>query len=316
MPWDDLGSEKVDVILCISAIHYARDQQELIDLLMARLTHDGVLVLEIGCAPGEEETFMEVERSIDTRLFPTRSKIHAMLAKYAFKSIGSSVPQGGDPVPRHIYHVYHARPYAVTFLDGHYSGKTSAVKALIRPEIRRITGDEVYWQIAGNKIEASPDLREVVAFAPGTRHINSAEITLKICTQGLLPELLSLFLYIAGKENFVLDHFVPAGHRGQVCELLYENGYFVVNAGLHEAAKTIWTRCRPPYKQYLAYTEHLRARNVIDEDAYLAANPDVAEAVAQGTLPSGQYHYLYSGKKEKRKLLPEATSSGPADSDN
>jgi hypothetical protein len=37
-----------------------------------------------------------------------------------------------------------------------------------------------------------------------------------------------------------------------------------------------------------------------DEEAYLSANPDVRDAVAAGTVPSGLVHYLSWGRHEKR----------------
>src|ERR1700689_1119646 len=41
-----------------------------------------------------------------------------------------------------------------------------------------------------------------------------------------------------------------------------------------------------------------------DEADYLAANPDVAHAVAEGTLQSVLAHYLYFGANENRSLRP------------
>lgn len=41
-----------------------------------------------------------------------------------------------------------------------------------------------------------------------------------------------------------------------------------------------------------------------DEKAYLLANPDVAQAVANGSVPSGTHHYEVAGKFEGRPLSP------------
>jgi hypothetical protein len=43
-----------------------------------------------------------------------------------------------------------------------------------------------------------------------------------------------------------------------------------------------------------------------DEDAYLAANPDVAQAVHDRTVVSGWYHVLFEGHREGRPGLPVA----------
>lgn len=305
MSWEDLGPERFDAIFCISVIHYANDQQAMIDALMARLAPDGVLILEISHAPGEEDVFVEVERSIDTRLFPTRAKVRSMLSPYTFKLIAQSAQQAGDPIPRYVYHVYHKRPYAVTMLDGHYTGKTTTAEALLRPEIRRIPGDALYAEIANGKRAVSAALGEAVAFVPGTRRMDSAGVTFALCEKGLLPALLDVVLEIAGGEDFLLDHFIPSPHRNAAREHLNANGYYVVDLSLHEAENPPWTRQRPPFEQYGKYTRYLEKRYAVDEGEYLAANPDVAQAVAEGKIPSGRYHYLYFGRKENRKLRPE-----------
>ena len=87
-----------------------------------------------------------------------------------------------------------------------------------------------------------------------------------------------------------------------MAEELERAGFFVVNVSIHGAREQAWLRLRPSPGQYGAYMDSLLERSRIDEDAYLAANPDVARAVAEGKLPSGQVHYWFFGKREKRKL--------------
>lgn len=304
MSWEDLGPEKYDLILCLSAIHYAKDQQGLLDSLMSRLNPGGLLVLELGVAPGEAAEFVPVKRSIDTRFFPTKAKLQAMLAPYAFKYIGPSVDQAGDPLPRHVYHVCNALPLAVLFLDEHYTGKTRAAAGMIRPEIPRLSGDGIYRRIADCKLDAPEALRALISPAPGTGHIDSAAVTLAACEAGLLPQLAGLYIQLAGGKDFVLDTYIPEAYRGALAEKLERAGFFVANVSLRGVREQAWLRQRPPLDQYEAYMDSLLARSRIDEDAYLAANPDVAKAVAEGKLPSGQVHYWFFGKREKRKLKP------------
>src|SRR5688572_810076 len=45
-----------------------------------------------------------------------------------------------------------------------------------------------------------------------------------------------------------------------------------------------------------------------DEEAYLRANPDVAEAVRKGGMPSGRVHFEHHGKREGRRLLVRGAS--------
>ena len=306
--WTELGPRKYDVILCLSAMHYAADQEALIRLLMSRLEPGGVLVLEIGVAEGDRDEFVPIKRSIckkddDTRFFPTFAKVHSMLDAYAFKYMGQSVMQRGDPLPRHVFHVQHKRPLAVLFLDAHYSGKSSVSKSLLRQDIPKIYGESVYHDIHDGKIAASDELKSHITYVEGTQHMMPPAITEAICRNGLLPQLAEVYFTIAGGRDFVLEHYIPHAHRLKIAELCDEAGYFVVDVALFNAHKAdAWVVKRPAYKHYEAYLKYLERLCDIDEQAYLAAHPDVAQAVAEGKLPSGKYHYWHFGRRENRRL--------------
>lgn len=307
--WDDLGSEKYDLVLCLSAIHYAEDQAAFVARLMDRVNPDGMLVLELGVAEGAEEAFVPIARAMtkttqDVRLFPTAAMVRRMLAPYVFKSIGFSVRQAGDPTPRQVYHVYHARPRAILFLDEHYAGKSSVAEAIIKPEITKISGDNVYHSVARGTLPAPESIKNSLFFLENTTHLKTLDSINAICRNGLLPDLLSIFLEIAGNRDFVLDCYIPPAYRLNVCELLHKAGYFVVDVGLFTTYLRPWTTVRPDSAHYQAYGKMLEQRCRIDEEAYLAANPDVAKAVAEGAIPSAQYHYWNFGRHEKRKLRP------------
>ena len=304
MSWEDLGPEQYDLILCLSAIHYAKDQQQLLNLLMNRLKPGGLLVLELGLAPGQADEFIPVKRSIDTRWFPTKTKLHSLLAPYTFKYIGLSVDQAGDPLPRHVYHVYNALPLAVLFMDGHYTGKTRTAAAIIRPDMPRLSGDGIYRRIFEKKLDTPADLAALVQPVPGTEHIDSAAVTQTICEAGLLPQLAAIYAQLAEGKDFVLDTYIPEPYREILAKALSEAGFFAASVHLRGLEEQAWTRQHPPFEQYEAYLDNLAERSRIDEAAYLAANPDVAKAVAEGKLPSGQFHYWFFGKREKRKLKP------------
>ena len=66
---------------------------------MEKLSRNGVLILEIGIAEGNDSDWVEVKRSIDTRYFPTQHKVNNILSDYAYKFMGESSPQIGDPIP-------------------------------------------------------------------------------------------------------------------------------------------------------------------------------------------------------------------------
>jgi SAM-dependent methyltransferase len=108
--WDNLPDAPFDVVLLASALHYAEDQAALLTRLVGALSDNGVLVLELGIAPGETNEWCEVERGIDSRWFPTWPTLMEILSPYEWKDIGPSVNQRGDPIPRRVIHVCRRRP--------------------------------------------------------------------------------------------------------------------------------------------------------------------------------------------------------------
>jgi SAM-dependent methyltransferase len=115
--WDQLPEGRFDVILLASALHYADDQAALIHRLIASLTDEGTLVLEIGLASSGKSEWVRVKRSIDERLFPSRGKLAEILDDYAWKIIGDSVQQAGDPLRRYVVHVRRQKPFAFLLLE-------------------------------------------------------------------------------------------------------------------------------------------------------------------------------------------------------
>lgn len=58
-----------------------------------------------------------------------------------------------------------------------------------------------------------------------------------------------------------------------------------------------------------------RLNSLFNEKAYLQANPDVADAVAQGQLPGAWHHYMLFGEREWRKGGDKTYSTGLAEAD-
>lgn len=304
--WNNLGAEKFDVIIFLSAIHYAPDQQAMLDLLMDRLKPGGLLVLEIGIAPGPENRFVEVKRSIDSRFFPTQKKLEAMCEKYVCKYIAQSVSQEGDPIPRHIFHLRHKQPVAVLFMDTPHSGKTTISSSLFRPDLFRVPGDRVYYEIMTGA-RAAPEAIKTIINEWRTGNVpNCAAITFKICRSGLLGELCEIIKTEIGDRDFILDMYVSPPCRENIRAWWEANGFFVVdvalyNSRLHPHAKIASNaeeNCR-------GYLEYLQKDFLINEADYLAANPDVAREIARKRIPSAQYHYWNFGRKEGRPLAPK-----------
>jgi hypothetical protein len=98
---------------------------------MDSLTDDGTLVLEIGLASSGKSEWVRVKRSIDERLFPSRGKLGEILDDYAWKIVGDSVQQAGDPLRRYVVHVRRQKPFVFLLLEPPAaSGKTTLGRTL------------------------------------------------------------------------------------------------------------------------------------------------------------------------------------------
>src|SRR5690606_20811239 len=127
--WDQLPDEKFDVILLASALHYADDQPGLIQALVKHRSPDGVLVLEVGIVSSRDAEWRRVKRGIDEREFPSMPMLRQVLADYAWKWMGPSVSQDGDPVARHVVHISRRKPVAYLLMQPPGYGKSSLASA-------------------------------------------------------------------------------------------------------------------------------------------------------------------------------------------
>lgn len=305
--WESISDRTYDVVLCLSAIHYARDFETFVHFLMRHVASNGLLVLELGIARGDTAALVPVERQItssisDTRLFPTMPMLRQVLDRYAFKFIGKSVPQAGDPTPRHVIHVQHKKPCAVLLLGPHYSGKSSLVSEIIAPNLTRISGDTFFGRVAAGQIYVEESLAALIHYLPGSTLLNCAAIMTKICQKGLLPTLVNAISQQVNKSDFVFDAYIPADYHAVAVGLFEEQGFFVVQVSSMSCHQYSWILERADSSSHDRYQRYLEKKFHIDEEAYLHANPDVAAAVAAGKIPSGAWHYLYFGRKEKRRL--------------
>src|SRR5690606_27342381 len=162
--WDHLPDGTFDVILLASALHYAHDQAALIARLVERLSDDGTLVLEMGIASAPGSEWVEVDRGIDTRAFPTMKKLHEVLEGYAWKWWGRSAAQAGDPLPRHVVPVSRRRPVAYLLMQPPGYGKSSLASRLFpAADVPLVSGDQSIAAIAKGTVRVAEHLREAVA---------------------------------------------------------------------------------------------------------------------------------------------------------
>jgi protein-L-isoaspartate O-methyltransferase len=125
-------NERFDVILLLSALHYAADPEQLLCDLMRLLTSEGLLILECGVAPGTEARWVSVERVDDVVRHPTYPMLLRSLNQASVRRLGVSVEQPGDPVPRQVFHVRRLRPIVFLVSGASGSGKTTLLETMNR----------------------------------------------------------------------------------------------------------------------------------------------------------------------------------------
>ncbi len=224
--WEQLPEGKFDVILLASALHYADDQAALIHRLMDSLTDDGILVLEIGLASSGKSEWVLVKRSIDERLFPSQGKLAEMLEGYAWKVIGDSVQQLGDPLRRYVVHIRRQKPFVFLMLEPPASGKTTLGRTLFaRAKVPVVSGDQTYFWISNGQVPASEALVSCINtdFSPQFNLIAD-----RVLAQGLLGDLVEVWCRQGGGGEFALDSYVPEKYQQQVKDAFLARGYVPV----------------------------------------------------------------------------------------
>lgn len=236
--WDHLPEGNFDVILLASALHYAEDQPALIGRLVDKLTPEGVLILEMGIVSSPNAEWIKVKRGIDERYFPTMAQLKLTLVDYAWKWMGASVNQDGDPVPRHVIHVSHRRPVAYLLMQPPAYGKSSVASHLFAPaQVPIISGDQVIQRIARKDLGASKPLQNIVDkdYSPFTID----KTIQRVFDMKAGEDLVKVWISEAGHRDFALDGFVPTQHHAEVERQLSEAGYMPVILRWERVAPTL-----------------------------------------------------------------------------
>ncbi len=225
--WTRLPDERFDVILLASALHYADDQPALIGRLVERLADDGVLVLELGIVSSRRPEWRRVERGIDHRLFPSMPMLRKVLAGYAWKWMGPSITQAGDPVPRHVIHIGRRRPVAYLLMQPPGFGKSSLASGLFpKAGVPVLSGDQALALAAQGKAAATPRLKALVDEHYSPFRIDA--VVQRVFEQDMAEDLVALWLEPHAGGDFALDAYVPAAHQGRIQQLLQARGYLPV----------------------------------------------------------------------------------------
>ncbi len=268
--WDHLPEGRFDVILLASALHYADDQPALIGRLVDKLTPEGVLILELGIVSSPKAEWVKVKRGIDERYFPTMGQLKQTLVDYAWKWMGASVNQAGDPVARHVFHVSHRRPVAYLLMQPPAYGKSSVASRLFPPaQVPVISGDQVIQRIARKELDVSQRLQDIVDKDYSAFTIDKT--VQRVFEKKAGTELASIWIAEAGGRDFAVDGFVPAKHHAEVEQQLTEAGYMPVTLR--------WERVAPALLPLESLNEQTEAFN------RSLSSKGVALAMGEGDAP-------------------------------
>lgn len=224
--WSRLPEGEFDVILLASALHYADDQPALIERLLAALSPDGVLVMEVGIARSGQAVWQKVARDADERLFPSMPMLREVLKDHAWKWMGPSILQDGDPIPRHVIHVRRRRPVAFLLMEPPGMGKSSIAARLSGASaLPVVSNDLILNQLASGKLQTPATLAEA---ARGFSAFELDQVIASVIEAGLIGELVDLWCAQGGDRDFLMDGFVPSAHQNIVQQLLRERGYLPV----------------------------------------------------------------------------------------
>lgn len=258
--WDFLPEGEFDVILLASALHYADDQPALIRRLVDKLTPSGVLILEMGIVSSPKTEWVKVKRGIDERYFPTMAQLKRTLVDYAWKWMGASVNQDGDPVARQVIHVSHRRPVAYLLMQPPAYGKSSVASRLFPPaNVPIVSGDALIQRIARKELETSRLLQELVDkdYSPFTID----ETVQRIFGKKAGADFVRACIADAGHGDFALDGFVPVKYHAEVERQLTDAGYMPVTLRWERIAPAL-TSEDSLNEQAAAYNRSLSDRGV------------------------------------------------------
>lgn len=225
--WDKLPEGKFDVILLASALHYAEDQPALILRLVNHLSPDGTLVLELGIVSSSKNEWVPVKRSIDTRYFPTMPKLKEVLEPFAWKYVGTSVNQVGDPIGRYVIHIKRRRPIAYLLMLPSSYGKTYVANSLFpKAGVPIVMGDVLLDDIAKGKIAVSSSLASLISKTYKKGEVD--RVIRELFAENLGNDFIAAWADSAKLADIAFDGFIPDKYQEDVCRRLRQIGFFPV----------------------------------------------------------------------------------------
>jgi hypothetical protein len=105
------------------------DQWEFLNLVQERLAPGGLFILECGTIKSQIPRYHYIRRTTFTK-HVTSALLKQLLSPFEVKTMGQSVDQSGDPVPRFVYHCHKRQPTALIVGGESSSGKSYLGRAL------------------------------------------------------------------------------------------------------------------------------------------------------------------------------------------
>ena len=108
--WDPFPEGEFDVVICLSAIHYASNPIQLVTGVYDHLSEEGLFILEGGFVNDEMLRWTDVPavtwREVGDRVRHMSAGLlrRHMLTGFDWEVVGPSDMQGGDPIPRFVIH--------------------------------------------------------------------------------------------------------------------------------------------------------------------------------------------------------------------
>lgn len=159
--WDELPDEKFDVIIMLSALHYEERPRELLRRIRDHLTEDGLFILEVGISSRRGVYRVWTQRK-SVVYHPTWGMLERYLEPFAYRVVGRSVDQPGDPVPRWVIHCRPRKANVLLVTGRSQYGKSTLARQIGEGRRVVVEVDEVIRRIMDSMVRVDGRLLEVI----------------------------------------------------------------------------------------------------------------------------------------------------------
>ena len=150
--WSDLPSGSFDFVLWLSSMHYELDPLSIFKKIAARLTREGVFILECGIYLYDHQSMYQIPvgKPDGIPVYPTFQLLEAQLARagFTFHLVADGEKTPGDNIPRFVYHCKKRIPTVLILRGKSQVGKSSFARLLRPVASKLIQLDGLLWVLA------------------------------------------------------------------------------------------------------------------------------------------------------------------------